>query len=90
MTAPPGVTGRKALGTSANLADDPLFSESETAKYLGISVFTLRRLRKRREIPFIQISEGRFAYRRSMANQIADARTVHPRIEAADKQTNRQ
>jgi hypothetical protein len=40
MAQHPGVTGRKA-----NLADDPVLSETETAKYLGINIITLRRMR---------------------------------------------
>jgi predicted DNA-binding transcriptional regulator AlpA len=82
MTAHPGVTGRKAV--SANLADDPVLSEPETAKYIGISLWTLMRMRKRGEIPYIQISDNRVGYRRSMANEIIDARTVRPTLEAAE------
>jgi predicted site-specific integrase-resolvase len=73
MTAHPGVTGRKP-----NIVDDPVLSEPETAKYIGISLITLMRMRRAGKIPYIQISENRVGYRRSMANEILDARTVQP------------
>jgi predicted site-specific integrase-resolvase len=80
MTAHPGVTGRKP-----NLVDDPVWSELETAKYIGVSLITLMRMRRAGKVPYIQISENRIGYRRSMANQILDARTVRPQsLEAAE------
>jgi hypothetical protein len=74
MTAHPGVTGRK----SYNLADDPVLSEPETAKYIGVSLITLRRLRWAGKVSYVQISDNRIGYRRSQANEILDSRTVHP------------
>ena len=80
MTAHPGVTGRKP-----NIVDDPVLSEPETAKYIGISLITLMRMRRAGKVPYVQISENRIGYRRSMANQILDARTVRPQsLEAAE------
>jgi hypothetical protein len=85
MTAHPGVTGRKSVQTSVNLADDPVWSEPETAKYLGVSLITLRRLRWARKVPYVQISDNRVGYRRSQANEILDSRTVRPQsLEAAE------
>ena len=78
MTAHPGVTGRKP-----NFVDDPVLSEPETARYIGVSLITLRRLRWAGKVPFIQLSENRIGYRRSMANEILDSRTVRP-LEAAE------
>jgi hypothetical protein len=66
------------MATRPNTIDDPILSEPETAKYLGVSIITLRRLRWAGRVPYIQISENRIGYRRSMANQIIDARTVNP------------
>jgi predicted site-specific integrase-resolvase len=73
MTAHPGVTGRKP-----NIVDDPVLTEPETAKYIGVSLITLMRMRRAGKVPYIQISENRIGYRRSMANEILDARTVQP------------
>ena len=78
MTAHPGITGRKSF------VDDPVLSERETAKYIGVSLITRMRMRRAGKVPYIQISEHRIGYRRSMANQILDARTVQPRLEAAE------
>jgi hypothetical protein len=66
----PDVTGRQSF------IDDPVLSEPETAKYIGVSLITLRRLRWAGKVPYVQISEHRIGYRRSMANEILDARTV--------------
>jgi hypothetical protein len=41
-------------------------------------------MRRARKVPYIQISENRIGYRRSMANQILDQRTVQPFVEAAE------
>jgi predicted site-specific integrase-resolvase len=80
MTAHPGITGRKP-----NFVDDPVWSERETAKYIGVSLITLMRLRRAGKVPYVQISEHRIGYRRSMANEILDARTVWPQaLEAAE------
>jgi hypothetical protein len=71
------------MATRPNTTDDPVFTEAETAKYIGVSVITLRRMRWARKVPYIQISEHRIGYRRSMANAILEARTVQP-LEAAE------
>jgi hypothetical protein len=79
MIAHPGITGRKSGSSEThNLADDPVLSEPETAAYIGVSLITLRRLRWARKVPYVQLSENRIGYRRSMANEILDSRTVHP------------
>jgi hypothetical protein len=75
----PGITGRKPGQSeiSFHLVDDPIISEPECAKYIGVSVITLRRMRKRGEIAFVQVSENRIGYRRSYANRLLDQRTVN-------------
>jgi hypothetical protein len=71
------------MATRPNTIDDPVLSEPETARYIGVSLITLRRLRWAGRVPYIQISENRIGYRRSMANEILDSRTVRP-LEAAE------
>jgi predicted site-specific integrase-resolvase len=60
----------------ANSADNPILSELECAKYLGISVATMRRLRNAGKIAYVQISDHRIGYRRSTLNKLLDERTV--------------
>jgi predicted site-specific integrase-resolvase len=69
----PGVTGRKS--GELDLVDDPILSEPECAKYLGVAAVTLRRMRKRGKIAFVQLSANRLGYRRSQANALLTART---------------
>jgi predicted site-specific integrase-resolvase len=57
---------------------DPVLSEPEAAEYIGLSVVTLRRMRKRGEVEYIQLSEHRVGYRQSQADKLLDARTVQP------------
>ena len=71
------------MATRPNTVDDPVLSEPETAKYIGVSLITLTRMRRAGRVPYIQLSENRIGYRRSMANEILDARTVRP-LEAAE------
>jgi hypothetical protein len=52
MTAHPGVTGRKP-----NFVDDPVLTEPETAKYIGVSLITLMRMRRAGKVPYIKLSE---------------------------------
>jgi hypothetical protein len=71
------------MATRPNTIDDPVLSEPETARYIGVSLITLRRLRWAGRVPYIQLSQNRIGYRRSMANAILDERTVRP-LEAAE------
>jgi predicted site-specific integrase-resolvase len=61
----------------SNLADDPIISELECARYIGVSPITLARMRKAGKIAYVRISDKRLGYRRSTANKLLDARTIH-------------
>jgi predicted site-specific integrase-resolvase len=56
--------------------DDPIISEPEAAKYIGVSVVTMRRMRKAGRIAYVQLSENRIGYRRSAINRLLDANTI--------------
>jgi predicted site-specific integrase-resolvase len=72
------MTASLGIKSDPSFVDDPVLSERETADYCGIAEVSLRRMRKAGKIPYIQISENRIGYRRSMANRILDSRTVQP------------
>jgi hypothetical protein len=75
----PGVTGRKSGQDDPLLVDDPVRSEPETAKYLGVSVVTLRRWRKAGKIGYIQLSDNRVGYRQhAHADKYLDEHSVEP------------
>jgi predicted site-specific integrase-resolvase len=59
-----------------NTVDDPVIGEQDSAQYIGTSVDTLRRLRRRGEIAYVKVNSRRIGYRRSVLNQLLDARTV--------------
>jgi predicted site-specific integrase-resolvase len=74
----PGITGRKPGQAEANFIDDPIISEPECAKYIGVSIVTLRRMRWAGKIAYVQITDKRLGYRRSTANKLLADRTVQP------------
>jgi predicted site-specific integrase-resolvase len=80
MLTHPGVTGRKS--GQAEVVYDPILSEPETAKYIGVSAVTLRRMRKAGKVAYIQLSENRIGYRQSQANALLDERTVQPAVQS--------
>jgi predicted site-specific integrase-resolvase len=73
------VTGRKSGGIANPAIDDPIFTEPEMAKRLRISAVTLRRMRKRGEIGFVQLTSNRIAYRQSHGDALLASRTVEAR-----------
>jgi predicted DNA-binding transcriptional regulator AlpA len=75
----PGVTGRKSGGQTNPAIDDPIFTEPEMAKRLRISAVTLRRMRKRGEIAFVQLTSNRVGYRQSHGDALLASRTVEAR-----------
>jgi hypothetical protein len=84
----PGVTGRKPGQASSHLVDDPVRSEPETAKYLGVSTITLRRWRKAGKIGYIQLSDNRVGYRlRAHADKYLDEHSVEPTARSAEQRT---
>ena len=55
---------------------DPLLSEKQLSEWLGISLPTLQRLRSNGSGPrFVQLSERRVAYRKSVVEQWLEQRT---------------
>jgi predicted site-specific integrase-resolvase len=56
--------------------NDWVLSETAFAKKIGLSLVTVRRMRRRGEIEYIQLSEHRIGYRDSYAEKLLDARTV--------------
>jgi hypothetical protein len=81
MPAHPGATGRKS--GQADTVYDPVFTEPETAEYIGVSIFTLRRWRKAGKVPYVQLSDRLIGYRQSQRDAILKARTVEPTNNAA-------
>jgi predicted site-specific integrase-resolvase len=61
-----------------DLVNDPIINEPDGAKYLGVSLATIRRLRRAGKIAYVQISDKRLGYRRSTLNRLLDDRTVPP------------
>jgi predicted DNA-binding transcriptional regulator AlpA len=56
---------------------DPLLSEKQLSEWLGISLPTLQRMRSNGSGPaFIQLSERRIAYRRSVVEKWLETRTI--------------
>ncbi len=49
------------------------------ANYLGISVRTLKRLKHDRQIPFVEVTEGRVVFRLADLDRFNEARLVKPR-----------
>jgi hypothetical protein len=58
------------------LPEDPVLTEPVFAKKIGLSLFTVRRMRRRGEIEYIQHSEHRIGYRNSYAEKLLTDRTV--------------
>lgn len=57
---------------------DPLLNEKQLAAWLGISLPNLQRLRSHGGGPsFVQLSERRIAYRKSVVERWLDARTIN-------------
>ena len=55
----------------------PLFSEAEAARRLGVSIDTVRRERKRKNIGFVMIGRG-IRYTDKLLNAYLEARTIKP------------
>jgi predicted DNA-binding transcriptional regulator AlpA len=59
-----------------SIEDDPIYTERGLARYLGLSVPTIQRLRSDGTGPcFVQLSERRIGYRRSAVDAWLNART---------------
>jgi hypothetical protein len=60
-------------------ADRPVvLTEPAFAKKIGLSLFTVRRMRKRGEIEYIRLSAHRIGYKESYAERLLAQRTVKP------------
>jgi predicted DNA-binding transcriptional regulator AlpA len=58
-----------------NVPHDPVFSKSEMAEYIGVSVPTANRLEAAGDAPTrTRLSQGRWGYRKSHCNAWLDAR----------------